>query len=128
MDGTLIAFFVGINVLATAATVDALFTERGIEAGVGVEGNPIIVGIFGNKPKLWQLLLFNFSYIFGLGAIVARWPSVTSEAFMATLSVPAALLHVREAYLWHRLLHGEGLPKATNILTKFLWGFASGVN
>ena len=34
---------------------DSYYTNKGIKSGVAVEGNALIVAIWGNKPKLWQL-------------------------------------------------------------------------
>lgn len=42
-----------------ACLYDAEETVTGIRAGVAVEGNPIIVLFFGNKPSLAQLLTYN---------------------------------------------------------------------
>lgn len=63
----LIALILALAFATVADTLDDRITQKGIDAGLAVEGNTYIDKIFHtNKPTLAQRLLVNFAIIVGL--------------------------------------------------------------
>lgn len=92
--------------------VDAYFSNKGIRAGVAVEGNPIINKLFGFTPSAKVLYLFNVVQSIVLvipGVILATRVSETKQ-LMSAVSFGALVAdgahHLYSAYLWYKLLKG----------------------
>lgn len=75
--------------------MDARITDKGIKAGIGVEGNELIGKVFGtNKPSLKQLVGYNVGKMalwMGIAAIFAyHFPatSATSPVYLGRVMMP----------------------------------------
>lgn len=55
----LIPFLISVLLLSVATCLDVIWTDRGIATKVGVEGNKLIVTLFGVTPSPIKLALFN---------------------------------------------------------------------
>jgi hypothetical protein len=87
-----------------AAVLDIVYTEKGIKAGVGVEGNKI-VAFFSRtvKPGALFLYLWNFGFIGAVSmAVLSRNPGVLGMA--AGVLIVDAVKHVLGARRWKALL------------------------
>lgn len=110
---------------------DATTTQKGIKAGVAVEGNPLIVAAFGNKPSLLQCLAIDlpirlalmtaFLFIPAPARYPLAWYAMGTGAFMVY-----GLKNVQGARQWNWMLKNPGkpLPQPTSIWQQFLgfWG------
>lgn len=59
MDIITAIFFASLVLLGIATSLDVIWTERGLVAGVAIEGDKLIARLFSTKPSTHQLALFN---------------------------------------------------------------------
>lgn len=55
----LVIFLISVLLLSVATSLDVIWTDRGIATKAGVEGNKLIVKLFGAAPSPRQLAAFN---------------------------------------------------------------------
>lgn len=116
---SLIIFLLALVFLVVCASFDIINTHRGLIRGLAVEGNSWIVAIFGNKPSLLALYVFDV-VIWVLMAV----PGVLGLHFenyaLLGASIGAFLAfgghHIQGGLKWGLLLQGKPLP-TTNSMT-----------
>lgn len=109
---------------------DARITDRGIRAGVAVEGNSVIVLFFGTKPTLRQLFTVDGSIrvaLLGIGFIPgpADYPHAFAALMIGGLIV-AGVKNVQGYRQWRWMFNhpGQKLPILNSAWEQFIgfWG------
>jgi hypothetical protein len=126
--GKMVLSFLILFIVALLAVIfgvfDAHATIAGIEKGVGVEGNSLITFWAGNKPKLWQLYLFN-NVVIGIPLLVAALfaHSVVLPIAMTGSLLANALHHIVGKNEWEWLIANPGkfLPGDTLLQKTGIW-------
>ena len=108
---------------------DSYETNRGIKAGIGVEGNSWITFFYGNKPKLWQLLSVDVPIRVALAALAFIPSPMYPHAMVACASgalAVAGLKNIQGAreWLWMFKNPGKKLPLMGSAWQQFIgfWG------
>lgn len=94
---------------------DAYFTNKGIKAGVGLEGNPIINKVAGYKPSALVLYTYNFIQTSVIAIpnvlIVSLSQNETTQLVGSAIGFGGLLSdgakHLYEAMKWRRLINGH---------------------
>lgn len=87
--------------------LDAKWTDKGIKAGVGVEGNEFIVKLFSNKPTFKQLEIYNLGRwaIFTTAfAVLAHFNSALGFAGLTAWGIGLAVGHYNGYKAWYNRL------------------------
>jgi hypothetical protein len=93
--------------LAVATAVDIMYTVEGIVKGVAVEGNQLIVWLFGPRPTELDLCLHGaVTWIIPFGVALFGWASGVSWLcwLMSGAMAGFGISHLQAAYEWKRLL------------------------
>jgi hypothetical protein len=110
---------------------DALSTQKGLKAGVAVEGNPLIVAAYGNKPKLWQCLSIDGTIRVAmlLAALMLPAPADYPHSWHALFAggfVVYGLKNIQGGRQWNWMLKNPGkkIPQLNSAWSQFVgfWG------
>lgn len=124
MTQVLLVLFAFLFLLITTA-FDVLLTNRGIKAGVGVEGNSWIVRLFGDKPKLFDVALYEAVRCLMIAALLFAWDNPALFGACIGTCIAAGGKHIQGALKWRLLLSGKPLPVKSSLTAweKFLGWF-----
>ena len=105
-----ILFLIALAGLVATTQYDVSMTDKGIRAGVSVEGNKLIVKLFGPKPTLLQdyvgaALLDSFMLAPAVIGLVFHNVVFFGLGMGAMLGYSAR--HVRGGLAWKKLLKGK---------------------
>ena len=108
----LIALIVAFVWAVLCQTYDLIWTGRGLKAGLAVEGNTLITGIFGDKPTFLQRLAVDGTLrvlLFGVGFIPggSDYPAVFTALAIGALTV-AGVKNIQGARQWQWLFKNPG--------------------
>lgn len=121
----LMIFFAALAFCIAGASFDIIMTNRGLRANLAVEGNGWIVKLFGNKPSLLQLCLYEVGKVGMICAPTLGWnnPALVGGSIGGLLAVGG--LHIIGALKWRLLLSGKTLPTKASLTAfqKFLGWF-----
>lgn len=127
----LIALLIAFAWAIFAVLFDYLYTQKGLKAGVAVEGNPMVVEFFGKEPKLWQCLILELPIRVGLLAAFLFLPAPASyplawKALGLGAFIVYGLKNLQGGLQWRWLLKhpGQKLPQPSSAWAQFLgfWG------
>jgi hypothetical protein len=93
--------------LAAATAVDIAYTVEGLAKGVAVEGNQLIVWLFGPRPTELDLCLHGaITWIIPFGVSLLGWATGVDWLawVMAGAMVGYGASHLQAAYEWKKLL------------------------
>jgi hypothetical protein len=96
-----IAVLIFLVLIAILQAIDTEMTVRGISHGFE-EGNWIIRGIFGPKPKGWQIVLVNVLTLFGCASPAIFSQNVGLWGLGMGLLTGLAARHVYGIYEWRK--------------------------
>lgn len=97
----LILLFAAFIFASVADIMDDRITQRGIAAGVAVEGNTYIDRLFGsNKTTFAQRLMVNFAIISGISLLALV--HVLQPAALVGLTV-VGIKHLKAYFAWRKL-------------------------
>ena len=125
----LIALFIAFVWALACLCYDAYETNRGIKAGVALEGNWLISAIWGKKPKFWQLLSVDVPIRLGLAALALipspMYPHAMTACAVGALTF-AGVKNIQGArqWLWMFKNPGKTLPLMGSAWKQFIgfWG------
>lgn len=107
--GYLIAVIVSFAFAVVADVLDSYYTNKGIKAGVAVEGNSYIVALAGtDKPSFLKVLLISMLIPIlpvGILGLIVGYGSPAAIVF-STMLVLTGIKHVNGARAWVNLLNG----------------------
>jgi hypothetical protein len=120
--------YFAVNLFDTVAGIlDADQTHAGITKGVGVEGNKLIVALFGQKPSLAQLDIYNISTMLIYNSIVLAGILLHNNPALLGLGFGALLadggLHLVGLHNWKYLIAGGNPNPNQTAWQKFLGWF-----
>jgi len=123
----MVPYLIALSTLAVADIVagirDATITVQGIQKGVAVEGNDIIVKLFSNKPKSWQLDIYN-TVVTALGVVLGVefyhlhiWALAGGAVGLLLVDTGKHLLAVKN---WRYLIAGGNPHPSQTAFQKFI--------
>jgi hypothetical protein len=104
---------------------------KGINEGIAVEGNPLIVAIWGNRPKFWQFLSVDCTIRVSmlLAAIFLPAPARYPASWYALFTGGFLLYGIKNIqggrqWIWMERNLGKTIPKPTTIWQQIIgfWG------
>ena len=98
------AVIIALIIWAVCAGADIAYTRSGLDKGVAVEGNRVVVWFFGNKPKTWQLIIYDVVEAFWLCTpylVAPDNPACVGITFGMLCGL--AVRHVEGARAWRKL-------------------------
>lgn len=110
--------------------VDSYWTDKGIKAGLAVEGNWYVRLIVGAKPTFWELMLVNGAIdvallLLSLLPTFGAAPHIWFVVSIVTLTI-SGVMNIRGSRQWKWMfLHpGKTIPPGDTFWQKFLgfWG------
>lgn len=101
--------------LAGGAAFDIILTNRGIKAGAGVEGNSWIVRLFGTRPYLIDLWLYEVVIWLLMAAPLFAWNNPALVGGSIGMFLAFGGKHIQGGLKWRLLLSGKPLPLKSSL-------------
>ncbi len=120
-----ILFAIAVALAVAADLYDVILTEKGLKAGVAVEGNSFLLGETNTKPTALQLyrrdaIVIAMASAPALAVYLMGAPDV-AYGFLAG-PVVAAIKHIQGGRAWAKLLAGGKLSTAPKSAWQKFWG------
>ena|ERR1035437_9784634 len=127
----LIALYIAFVWALACLLFDSYYTNKGIKAGVAVEGNSMIVYFFNNKPKFWQLWAVDGTLRLAIFAAARFLPAPTDYPFTwvalglgALIAAGFKNIQGGRQWLWMFKNPGKKIPLMNTLWSKIMgfWG------
>lgn len=121
----LIIFSLVLLFALAGAAYDIALTHVGIVKGVAVEGNSWITKLFGVKPSLLQLCLYEIGKMALAVAPALGWDNLALVGGSIGILLAVGGKHIMGGLKWRLLLQGKPLPTKSSLTAfqKFLGWF-----